>query len=279
MGAWGTAISSNDTYADVYADFFDLYNEGWEVKDVSKKLVEDNSEVIGDEDDANNFWFALAKAQWECKQLDGDVFQRVKQIIESGEDLEVWRNLGASNGDLKKRKAALDKFLVQLQTDKPKPRRRKKKRIVEPVYKKGDCLAYKLENGNYGGAIVLEAVNGDEYGLNLIAALEINQPQIPDSKNFEKSNVLVMSFALWKEEPAISWMYASSLKKDKAKPEVVANIEVQKQFNPNDFSDKFTYGGSINNLIEVARLQFEHEKSGGKTAERIPIRYFTSKNK
>jgi hypothetical protein len=279
MGAWGTAISSNDTYADVYADFFDLYNEGWEVKDISKKLVDDNGEIIEDEDDANNFWFALAKAQWECKQLDGDVFQRVKQIVESGADLEVWRNLGASNSDLKKRKAALDKFLVQLQTDNPKSRRRKKKRIVEPVYKKGDCLAYKLENGNYGGAIVLEAVYGGEYGLNLIAALQINQPQIPDFMDFEKSNVLVMSFALWNEEPAISWMHAFSLKKDKVKPEVVANIEVQRQFNPNDFSDKFTYGGSINNLIEVARLQFEHEKSGGKTAEKIPIRNFTSSNK
>jgi hypothetical protein len=28
MGAWGTAISSNDTYADIDEEFFDLYNDG-----------------------------------------------------------------------------------------------------------------------------------------------------------------------------------------------------------------------------------------------------------
>ena len=27
MGAWGTGISSNDTYADIYEQFIDLYNE------------------------------------------------------------------------------------------------------------------------------------------------------------------------------------------------------------------------------------------------------------
>lgn len=70
MGAWGTAISSNDTYADIYGEFFDLYNDGLDVTEISKKLIADNQETINDKDDCNNFWFALAKAQWECKQLD-----------------------------------------------------------------------------------------------------------------------------------------------------------------------------------------------------------------
>ena len=84
MGAWGTAISSNDTYADIYGEFFDLYNDGQSVEDISKKLITDNQETINEPDDSNNFWFALAKAQWECKQLDNDILERVKQIIETG---------------------------------------------------------------------------------------------------------------------------------------------------------------------------------------------------
>ena len=28
MGTWGTAIKDNDTSSDIYADFYDLYNEG-----------------------------------------------------------------------------------------------------------------------------------------------------------------------------------------------------------------------------------------------------------
>ncbi len=80
MGAWGTGISSNDSYADVYGEFFDLYNDGVEVGELSAKLIKQNQETICDPDDANNFWFALAKAQWECKKLDSGVFNRVKEI-------------------------------------------------------------------------------------------------------------------------------------------------------------------------------------------------------
>ena len=83
MGAWGTAISSNDTYADIYDEFFDLYNEGQSVEDISKKLIADNQETINEPDDSNNFWFALAKAQWECKQLDTELLERVKEIIQT----------------------------------------------------------------------------------------------------------------------------------------------------------------------------------------------------
>jgi len=82
MGAWGTAISSNDTYADIYSEFFELYNDGLDVEEISKKLIADNQETIDDTDDSNNFWFALAKAQWECKQLDNDIFARVKNVID-----------------------------------------------------------------------------------------------------------------------------------------------------------------------------------------------------
>ena len=70
MGAWGTAISSNDTYADIHDEFFELYNDGLEVDEISKQLINKNQETINDPDDCNNFWFALVKAQWECKQLD-----------------------------------------------------------------------------------------------------------------------------------------------------------------------------------------------------------------
>ena len=31
----------------------------------------------------------MAKAQWECKQLDKDLFNKVKKIIDTGADLAV----------------------------------------------------------------------------------------------------------------------------------------------------------------------------------------------
>jgi hypothetical protein len=51
MGAWGTAISSNDTYADIFDEFFELYNDGLEVVEISKRLIQNNQETINDPDD------------------------------------------------------------------------------------------------------------------------------------------------------------------------------------------------------------------------------------
>ncbi|HQZ26191.1 MAG TPA: hypothetical protein PLD18_12905, partial [Flavobacterium sp.] len=158
MGAWGTAISSNDTYADIYGDFFNLYNEGFDVAEISKKLISNNQETINDLDDGNNFWFALAKAQWECKLLDDNIFDKVKEIIETGADIEVWKELGADEKDIKKRKIVLDKFLADIQIERTKAKSRKKKIIRKPIFEKGDCLTFKLKDGNYGAAVVLEAI-------------------------------------------------------------------------------------------------------------------------
>ena len=55
MGAWGTAISSNDTYSDIYGTFSDLYNDGLDVAEISKKLITDNQEIINNTNNYNNF--------------------------------------------------------------------------------------------------------------------------------------------------------------------------------------------------------------------------------
>ena len=102
MGVWGMAISSNDTFEDIYADFFDLYNDGLEVAEISKRLIDNNKETIDDPDDSDNFWFALAKAQWQCKQLDKALYKRVKEIIETDANIEIWRQLGAEEKEIKK---------------------------------------------------------------------------------------------------------------------------------------------------------------------------------
>lgn len=147
MGTWGTAISSNDTYADVYSDFFDKYNNGQEVKEISDWLVSCYQSTINDIDDCNNFWFALAKAQWECKQLDFELLSKVKQIIKSGADIDAWQRLEAAPKDIAKRKIVLDNFLTVLQSEKPKAKSRKKKVIHQPVFEKRKrCQALKIEN-------------------------------------------------------------------------------------------------------------------------------------
>jgi len=141
MGAWGTSISSNDSFQDVYQDFFELYNEGLEVKEITEKLITNYPEFIESNEDSNNFWFAIAKAQWECKNLDTQIFQKVKLIIDSESDISVWKELGASDKDLNKRKVVLENFLETLKSEKNKPKACKKKIIRQPFFEKGNCIS------------------------------------------------------------------------------------------------------------------------------------------
>lgn len=260
MGSWGTGISSNDTFVDVYGEFFDLYNDGREVSEISEKLIKENQELVDDVDDRNNFWFALAKAQWECKQLDKNLFEKIKNIIESGSDLEVWRNLEADEKDIKKRKIVLEKFLAKLQTEKPKAKSRKKKVIRQPVFAKGDCITFKLENGNFGGAIVLEAIYDTEYGYNLVVSTRINQTQKPDNKDFENSEVLFLNFASWNDKPNIHWFFPFRFKKIQHLFEKVASIEVQNKYSVENSMIGFCGDFDIH-LIEQANRQFKSEKT------------------
>lgn len=276
MGAWGTAISSNDTYADIYGEFFDLYNDGLSVEEISKKLISDNKEVINDPDDANNFWFALAKSQWECKQLDNSVYERVRQIIETGQDLEVWRQLDGDEKDIKKRKAVLDKFLVDLQTERPKAKARKKKVIRQPVFEKGDCLTFKLADGNYSGAVVLEAVKDTEYAYNLIASTRINQPNKPTKKDFENTEVLLLNYASWDSKPNVSWYLPVRHKGVAHLIEKVDSIEVQKNYDRNS-----SMLGGVGDFdiwfIEVANKQFQSEQTKSRPTAKQTIKEWTGK--
>lgn len=274
MGAWGTAISSNDTFADIYGEFFDLYNDGLDVAEISSKLISDYQETINDSHDCHNFWFALAKAQWECKQLYKDIFDRVKRIVETGADLEVWRQLDAHEKDIKKRKVVLDKFLADLKNERPKAKSRKKKIIRQPVFEKGDCLTFKLENGNYGGAVVLEAIKDGEYGHNLIATTRINQPNKPTRKDFETAEVLVMNYASWDNKLVVQWYLPIRHKLMAHLIEKVDTIDVQI-----DYDIKNSLNGFVNDfdtwVIQVADQQFKSEESKPRSTKKQTIKELT----
>lgn len=278
MGTWGTGISSNDTYADVYDEFFELYDAGLSAKKIAERLIASNQEMISGPDSSNDFWFALAKAQWECKELDPDIFDRVRTIIQTGTDLEVWRRQGADEKSIAKRKIVLAKFLAQLQTERPKAKSRKKKVIRQPVFEKGDCLTFKLSNGNFGGAVVLEAIKDTEYGYNLIATTRINQPKKPKVKDFENAEVLTMTFDDWNEKPCIQWYLPVRHKKSSHLIETVDNIKVDIDYNPNKSLNVYMADFDIS-VIEAANKQFEIEETTPRFPKKQTIKELTRKNK
>ncbi len=278
MGTWGTGISSNDTYADAYDEFFELYDEGLSVKETTERLIASNQEIINEPDNSNDFWFALAKAQWECRELDPNIFDKVRTIVETGADLEVWRRQDADEKSIAKRKVVLDKFLAQLQIERPKAKSRKKKVIRQPVFEKGDCLAFKLANGNYGGAVVLEAIKDTEYGYNLTATTRINQPHKPTAKDFESAEVLIMTYDDWNEKPCVQWYLPVRHKKSAHLIETICNIKVDIYYNPNKSLNVYMADFDIS-VIEAANKQFDIEETTARSKKKQTIKELTKKNK
>lgn len=238
MGTWGTAISSNDIYEDIYSEFMDLYDDGLEVSEVSMKIIEANTDLQVDYEDKNNFWFTLAMAQWQCKSLDPVIFQKVKEIIRTGQDLELWEELGADRKEINKRKKVLDSFLEKISNEKDKPRKRKRKVLRDSIFQKGDCLIFKLENGNYGGAFVLTSETQTEFGMNMIALTTINQEIKPTIDDFKNSYVLIQKEEVGlrgiQDKEQVSWYYAQFFKKATVNFDVVGNLKVDRHYTFND---------------------------------------------
>lgn len=158
MGTWNTKINGNDTTQDIYQNFFDLYNQGQNPADISKQIQESFAEMFNDYDDRNNSLFGLALAQWETKSLDTTIYKQVKEIIETGSDLEVWKGLGADNKTIEKRKNELHKFLTQISTDKEKPKRRVRPKFE---YRANHLLTLPAPDGQKTFEIIESYVNGE----------------------------------------------------------------------------------------------------------------------
>jgi hypothetical protein len=279
MGTWGTAINSNDTSSDIYADFFDLYNEGEKPDLIREKLVRDNKELIENPDDSNNFWFTLALALWETKALDQETFNRVKEIIQTEKDLQVWRELDADETEVKKRKDVLEKFLIKISSEKDKPKARKRKRIKEPIFEKGTCLTFRLPNGNYGGAVILEADKQTGFGYNLIVTTRINKSERPTIKDFENAKVLVANFGNWENQPKVTWYLPDSFKKEYSELfETVGIIQVDKNYTPNGSEIRASFSGGWQHIIEPITAQLEYEKVNGENKS-FPLKELTGKKK
>lgn len=275
MGVWGPGISSNDMYADVYGYFFELYDEGVDVSLISKKLIDRYKDEIQDPYEKNNFWFALAKAQWECKSLDKEVFNLVKHIIESNEDLAIWEELDCEANDLKKRKLVLDQFLEELQTEKSNPRLRKKIIVIEPAFKKGDCYAFKLKNGNYGGFITLDSYKGNKHSVSLIAVTRLNTERRPDVNDFINAEVLLCNYGNWNNAPLI-FAYSACKRKEPDEPciEYIGHAEVTQKFKFNDFAFIESLQLSV---IDVANKQFEYETVHDRSAKVYAVKKLIKK--
>lgn len=258
MGAWGTGLSSNDTFEDIYREFFIKYHSGEEPNKITSYLIERNQELINSEEDKNNFWFALAKAQWECKALTQEVYSKVHKIISSKDDLKKWDEMGASKGDLKKRAEVLDNFLLKLSHEKKNPKKRQAVKLINSIFEKGTCLVFKDTMHEYRGAFVLESEVQTELGMNLIAITESFGNENLSLIDFKRAKIQIAETDLG-NHPDIYWYSAKFSDGSIKKLKNIGKIRCSKTFQ----SDKdYQSLSPWENLFD--RLAYNSKQTQGK---------------
>jgi len=153
MGTWSHKILGNDTSCEVRERFIELYNNDYDISRIIQLVIDEQKGNI--ECDPTNVWFGLALICWECKCLTSELLNRVKIIIQNGEDIDFNIELDADEAYIEKRKIELDKFIEKISIPKAKPRRRvKPPKEYDFQIKQGEIYEVKL-NSNFNIKILI----------------------------------------------------------------------------------------------------------------------------
>lgn len=254
MGAWGTGIRQDDFVCDVEDAFEDCLRDGRSVTDASELIVEQYSDtLLYDPDEAPLLWIALADMQWKYGNLDPSILERVTHDFHSNIGMERWGD--TSEKLYKQRKEVLAKFIDKISRPNPRPTRPPKRVTRKPKFAPGDCLSIKLDNGQYGAAIVLVADHSDPaYGKNLVGVLDYLSDDPPTGDVFSQRNWLKRTRSGWQGELDIVWYSHVGFRKMKHRLKVINNIPVLDM----DPKDSLFYAG-WNLLGQWVLLQSERD--------------------
>lgn len=154
MGCWGMGITQTDEYCEIYERYMEEYNIGKPLCDIKKDIVDEYLEEFDENDGVlHDVYFAIGKAEWMCGGISTDILERITHIIKTGENIAFYRELEASENDLKQRQKNLEKFLVLLSTPRGKTKKRKipTDKYVKigkpklPPFHCGDIFTYKVD--------------------------------------------------------------------------------------------------------------------------------------
>ena len=168
MGPWGVGILQNDTTADVWAEFKQLYHLGNSPKEIRKKLEEDYKPEE-DEEEYAEIWTGIAHGQWMCGDLEDYTLAKVQKCIDEKKGMILWEE---STEDYEKRLRVIKDFIEKIQV--PRDKSLKRKRIVpRPAYfQEGDVISIKLDDHSFAYALVYVAEEDEMDGSNNLIFLE-----------------------------------------------------------------------------------------------------------
>lgn len=144
MGAWGTAIFSDDLAADIRGDYNLLLQVGKSDEEATEEILKMYYEDCKGDEDEPVMWFALALSQWNKGRLDERIKEKALEFIRSGADLERWEGK-----EKKKREEVLKELEKKLLSPMPERKKIKKLQLRHCKWRPGDLLAYRFSGDTY----------------------------------------------------------------------------------------------------------------------------------
>ena len=254
MGYWGMGISQSDDFCEIYDKFMEEYDSGIAVAEITSSILAKYREEFDDNDGImHDVYFALAKAEWMCCEQSECVLNRVKYIIENGENIKFLRELEADEKDLTVRQKNLESFLEKLLSAREKPRKRKKTvQASFPFLDVGDCFAYKFADG-YRVMVILERFKPQTEKEQVTVAIfsEIYSANALKSTNFENEDLGTMFTVI-----AEDFLGQSLIKK-------IANIDIVCRggsrllgVDVSMYGDKKSFRNEINRPLGITLKEF-----------------------
>ena len=144
MGTWGTGLYQNDIGEDVRDYYKDQLHRGKKGAEITKELIEIYADSIQDQDDASQFWLALADTQWNMGRLQEDVKANALCCLEDPCTSMRWReeNPAAYSKYLSVQKSLREK----LATPQPPEKKVSQYHLYHCNWAIGDVYAYPLSS-------------------------------------------------------------------------------------------------------------------------------------
>jgi hypothetical protein len=154
MGAWGTAIFSDDTALDIRDEWREAILDGLGAEEATAQLLQSFDDHLGDEDTERLFWIALAAAQFETGRLLPEVRDRALRIIDAGGDVERWREDG-DDVSARQRGRVLEGLAGKLRGPQPKPKRLRRSPDYSVPFDVGDVVHVYDEDRQHEALVVV----------------------------------------------------------------------------------------------------------------------------
>jgi excisionase family DNA binding protein len=143
MGAWGTAIFSDDTASDVRSEYREMLEDQVPDVEATQRVIEAYQHL--DIDEQHVLWLALAAAQFQVGRLENDIKARALEVIDGDVGLGLWEEAGPK--ELAQRRAALSKLREQITGSQPARKTLRRPWHHETDLQPGDVLSFTAASG------------------------------------------------------------------------------------------------------------------------------------